>query len=90
MNCIVVTNRLGAAPGTSYDQRMSLIEMLQDRSPPMAAVLPAGEYLLCGRHVPSGGTVNEGHVDLLSVVARGAELIRAGYDIDIRSRCGLH
>lgn len=66
---------------------MGLIELLQDRSPPMAAFPLAGRYLLSGRHSPSGGTVDEGHVDLLSVIVRGTELIRLGYAIDIRSPC---
>lgn len=66
---------------------MSLIDLLQDRSPPMAAFPVAGRYLLSGRHAPSGGTVDEGHVELLSVIARGTELLRLGYSIDIRSPC---
>jgi len=65
---------------------MGLIEWLQDRSPPIAAVRPGGRYLLRGRHLGTGRAVGEGFFDLLSVVGRASELISAGYAIDIRSQ----
>jgi hypothetical protein len=64
---------------------MGLIELLQERSPPIAAVQSAGRYLLRGQHSRTGREVNEGFFDLLSVVARASDLISAGYAIDIRS-----
>ena len=59
------------------------------RSPPIAAVQSASRYLLLGRESRTGGTVDEGFLDLLSVVARASELIRAGYAVDIQSPTGL-
>lgn len=64
---------------------MSLIEMLQDRSPPIAAVQSNGRYLLWGQHSRSGNAVDEGFLDMQSAVTRASELIEAGYAIDIWS-----
>jgi hypothetical protein len=66
---------------------MSLIELLQDPAPPIAAV--QGRYLLKGQHSPTGTAVAESFTNLNSAVIRASELIRAGYVIEIWSPTSL-
>ena len=64
---------------------MSLIELLQDHSLPIAAVHSNRRYLLQGQHSRTGKTLTEGSLSFQGAIHRASELIRAGYAIEIWS-----
>jgi hypothetical protein len=70
-----------------HPERMSLIELLQGPSLPIAAV--QGRYLLQGQHSQAGRAVAESFANLKSAIIRASELIGAGYTIEIWSPTSL-